>query len=59
MTACNVKSLLFVKRALEFPYTFFIYYYYFFSDFAADGLIIDSRVEAFALGFALTSEKII
>lgn len=28
-------------------------------DFAADGLIIDSRVEAFALGFALTSEKII
>lgn len=58
MTACNVKFLLFVKRALKFPYTFFVYYY-FFSDFAADGLIIDSRVEAFALGFALTSEKII
>lgn len=58
MTACNVKFLLFVKRALKFPYTF-LFIIFFFSDFAADGLIIDSRVEAFALGFALTSEKII
>lgn len=52
------KILTFCQESTQVSIHFF-YLLLFFSDFAADGLIIDSRVEAFALGFALTSEKII
>lgn len=53
------KILTFCQESTQVSIHSFYLFIFFFSEFAADGLIIDSRVEAFALGFALTSEKII